>query len=112
MPKTSSTLIGLNIFFFAPTAESRAKFLKLFLDRVTKFGWMKYWLQFCFLKFKVVLSFFESLNLSPLNSKSVENSESITCCVRRTVIRKGVGNVTKNGKGLLAKIHEICGKEI
>jgi len=28
------------------------------------------------------------------------------------VIRKGVGNVTKNGKALLAKIHEICGEEI
>jgi len=31
--------------------------------------------------------------------------------VRRKVIRKGVGNVTKNGKALLAKIHEICGEE-
>jgi len=26
--------------------------------------------------------------------------------------RKGVGNVTKNGKALLVKIHEICGEEI
>jgi len=46
------------MFFFASTAESRAKFKKLVLDRVSKFGWMKNWLQFCFLKFKVVLSFF------------------------------------------------------
>jgi len=30
----------------------------------------------------------------------------------RKVIGKGVGNVTKNGKALLAKIHEICGEEI
>jgi len=29
------------MFFFASTAESRAKFLKLVLDRVSKFGWMK-----------------------------------------------------------------------
>ena len=57
--------------------------------------------KFCFLKFKAVLSFFKSLNLSRLNSKSLENSLSITCCVRRKVIRKGVGNVTKNGKALL-----------
>ena len=57
--------------------------------------------KFCFLKFKAVLSFFKSLNLSRLNSKSMENSLSITCCVRRKVIRKGVGNVTKNGKALL-----------
>ena len=33
--------IGLNIFFFASTAESRATFLKLVSDRVSKFGWMK-----------------------------------------------------------------------
>jgi len=31
--------------------------------------------------------------------------------VTRKVIRKGVGNGTKNGKALLAKIHEICGEE-
>jgi len=49
------------------------------------------------LKFKVVLSFFKSLNLSPLHSKSLENSYSIICRARRKVIRKGVGNVTKNG---------------
>jgi len=30
--------------------------------------------------------------------------------VRRKLIRKGVGNVTKNGKALLAKMHEICGE--
>jgi len=30
--------------------------------------------------------------------------------VRTKVIRKGVGNVTKNGKALLAKMHEICGE--
>jgi len=35
------TLIGLNMFFFASAAESRATFLKLVLDRVSKFGWMK-----------------------------------------------------------------------
>jgi len=28
------------------------------------------------------------------------------------VIRKGTGNLTKKGKALLAKIHEICGEEI
>jgi len=32
--------------------------------------------------------------------------------MRRKVLRKGVGNVTKNGKALLAKIHEMCGEEI
>jgi len=32
--------------------------------------------------------------------------------VTRKVIRKGVGNATKNGKALLAKKHEICGEEI
>jgi len=30
----------------------------------------------------------------------------------KKVIRKGVGNVTKNGKALLAIIHEIRGEEI
>jgi len=32
--------------------------------------------------------------------------------VRRKVIRKGVGNVKKKGKALLAKIHKVCGEEI
>jgi len=32
--------------------------------------------------------------------------------VTKEVIRKGVGSVTKNGKAVFAKIHEICGKEI
>jgi len=32
--------------------------------------------------------------------------------VRINLIRKGVGNVAKNGKALLAKIHEMCGEEI
>jgi len=32
--------------------------------------------------------------------------------VRRKVIRKGLGNFTKNDKAVLAKIHEICGEEI
>jgi len=41
VPKKSITLIGLTIFFFAATAESRATFLKLILVRVSKFGWMK-----------------------------------------------------------------------
>jgi len=59
-----------------------------------------------------VLFFLKYLNLSPLNSKSLENSQSITCRVRIKVIRKGVGNVTKNSKALSAKIHEICGKQI
>ena len=84
-------------FFFASTAESQATFLKLVFDRVSKFGWMKYQFEFCVLKFKVVLSFFKSLNLSPHDSKSLENSYSITCRVRRKVIRKGLGN----GNGLL-----------
>jgi len=106
--KKSIALIGLNIYFFASTAESRATFKKLGFDRVSKFGWMKN--KFCVLKFKVVLSFFKSLNLSPLNSKSLKNSYSVICRVRGKVIRKGVGNVTKNGKALLAKIQEICGE--
>jgi len=32
--------------------------------------------------------------------------------VRRKVNTKGVGNITKNGKAVLAKIHEICDEEI
>jgi len=32
--------------------------------------------------------------------------------VRKKVIRKSIGNVTKNGKALLAKIQEICGEDI
>jgi len=32
--------------------------------------------------------------------------------VRRKVIRTGAGNVTKNGKALLAKIHEIRGEGV
>jgi len=32
--------------------------------------------------------------------------------VRRKVIRKSAGNVAKNVKALLAKIHEIYGEEI
>jgi len=32
--------------------------------------------------------------------------------VRRKVTRKGVGDVAKNGKALLAKMHEKCGEEI
>jgi len=59
--KKSITLIGLTMFFFASTAESRATFQKLVLDRVSKFGWIKNLLQLCFLKFKVVLSFFLNL---------------------------------------------------
>jgi len=59
--KKSITLIGLNMFFFASTPESRATFLKLVFDRVSKFGWMKNELQFCFLQLKVVLSFFLNL---------------------------------------------------
>jgi len=39
--KKSIALIGLNIFFFVSTAESRATFLKLVFDRVSKFEWMK-----------------------------------------------------------------------
>jgi len=64
------------------------------------------------LRFEIqsMLSFFKSLNLSPFNFKSLVNSYSIICRVRRKVIRKGVGNVTKNGKALLAKIQEICGE--
>ena len=58
------------------------------------------------------LVFFKSLNLTPLNSKSLENSQSIACRVRRKVTWKDVGNVNKMAKALLAKIHEICGQEI
>ena len=57
-----------------------------------------------------MLSFYKSSNLSPFNSKSLENSYSIICRARRQVIRKGVGNVTKSGKALLAKMQEICGE--
>jgi len=32
--------------------------------------------------------------------------------VRRKVIKKGVGNVTKNGEVLSTKIHETRGEEI
>jgi len=32
--------------------------------------------------------------------------------VKRKVTRKGVVNVTKNVKALLAKIHDICDEEI
>jgi len=35
VPKKSVTLTGLNIFSFASTAESRATFLKLVLDRAS-----------------------------------------------------------------------------
>jgi len=35
VPNKSVTLTGLNIFFFASTAESRATFLKFVLDRVS-----------------------------------------------------------------------------
>ena len=53
--------------------------------------------------------FFKSLNLH-LNSKSLDNFYAIICRLRRKAIRKGVGNVTKNGEALLATIHEICGE--
>jgi len=65
---------------------------------------------FLFFYFKVVLSFFKSLNLSPPNSKSLRNSKLISCLGRRKETRKGVRNVTKYGKALLAKIREICGQ--
>jgi len=95
--KKSIALIGLNIFLCI-NSRITSNIFKLVLDRVNKFGWMKNELQFYFFKFKVVLSFFKSLNLSPLNSKSLQNSYSITCLVRRKVIRKGVRNVTKMAK--------------
>jgi len=47
--------------------------------------------------------FFKSLNLSPLNSKSLEISYSITCRVRRKVIRKGVCNVTKKWQSFVSQ---------
>ena len=74
-------------------------------------GW-KISYNFAFWNSKWCFCCFKSLNLSLLNSKSLENSYSITCRVRIKVIRKGVGNVTKYDKALLAKIHEICGKWI
>ena len=61
MPKKSITLIGLNIFFFASTAELRAKFLKLVLDRVSKFEWMKQLVTI--LLFEIQSSAFVFLNL-------------------------------------------------
>jgi len=51
-------------YFFASTAESRAKFLKLVLDRVSKFGWMKQLV--AILLYEIQSSafvFFKSLNL-------------------------------------------------
>ena len=61
MPKKSITLIGLNVFLFASTAESRAKFLKLVLDRVSKFGFMKQLVTI--LLFEIESSAFVFLNL-------------------------------------------------
>ena len=55
----SITSVGLNMFFFSSIGEARATFL----DR-----WNR--LQFCFSNFKVMLSFFKSLHLSPLNSSN------------------------------------------
>jgi len=49
-------------FFFASTAESREKFLKLVLDRVSKFGWMKQLITILF--FEIRSSGFVFLNLS------------------------------------------------
>ena len=54
-----------------------------------------------------MLPFFRSLNVSPLNSKYLENSKSTSCRVGRKNTRKSPGNVTKNGKALLVKIREI-----
>jgi len=49
------------MFFFASTVESRAKFLKLVLDRVSKFGWMKQLVTI--LLFEILSSAFVFLNL-------------------------------------------------
>jgi len=57
----SITLLGLNIFFFASTAESRAKFLKFALGRVSKFGLMKQLVTI--LLFEIQSSAFVFLNL-------------------------------------------------
>jgi len=61
VPKKSVTLIGLNIFFFASTAESREKFLKLVLNRVSKFEWIKQ--SITILLFEIQSSAFVFLNL-------------------------------------------------
>ena len=113
MRKKSITLIGLNKFFFTSIAESQANSLKTYFGQSEQV-WMDEKLvpNFAFEIQSSAFVFFKSLNLSPLNSKSLKNSSSITCRVRRKVIRKDLGNVTKNGKALLAKIHEICCEEI
>jgi len=41
MPKKSITIIGINIYFFASTTESRATFKKFFFYRMNKSAWMK-----------------------------------------------------------------------
>jgi len=57
-------------------------------------------------------SYIPKMCVDPCPVGSTTNSYSITCRVRRKVIRKGVGNVTKNCKALSARIHEICGEKI
>jgi len=95
----SITLIGLNIFFFASTTESRAIFFETFFYRISKFAWMKQLVTiFLFEIESSAFGFWKYLNLSPLNSKSLENSQPISCRVRRKVTRKDVDNVTKMAK--------------
>jgi len=44
-------------FFFASTAESGAKFIKLLLDRVSKFKWMKQMVTILLFEIQTVVSF-------------------------------------------------------
>ena len=60
-------------FLFASTVESRANFLKLVWHRVSKFGWMKQVVTILRFEIQSSVLFFNSLNLSPLNSKALEN---------------------------------------
>jgi len=63
---------------------------------MNKFAWMKQLVTILLLEIESsAFVFSKSQNLSPPNSKSLENSHSITCRVRRKVTRKDVGNLTK-----------------
>jgi len=99
-------------FFFVSTGEQQAKLLKLVLDLVSKFGWVKQ-ITILLSNFKIVLSFFKSLNLSPLNSKYLENSKSIYCRVERKELGTVQVTLPKTAKlYVLVKMREICAEEI
>ena len=74
MPKKSIILIGLNTFFFASITESRVKFFKLFLQKEQVCMDEKLVTMLLFEIESSAFVFSKSLHLSPLNSKSLENS--------------------------------------